>query len=892
MMKKYIPVITLAFIVTLFVTGVALASSANDSSSPNIHSAPLALPEVQQAEPEGCLECHEGVEDIREPGSDMLKQIMAQGECTTCHGGDPAETEVAEAAHGPEGEFFPDPGSPNIVGKTCGKCHIDYGYALDLSLMNTEAGKIQGNLWAWGVHGEYGEERVVKYGNYTLDDEDGSEPIFGTDTYRAYMQALIDTYPDQMPSHMDQLPEPSVEEIVADPSLAAFTYLRNQCQRCHVGVPGRDRRADYRGMGCSSCHVPYGNEGLYEGGDPTIPRDEAGHLLQHVIIGTREARNGIPIETCNSCHNRGKRIGVSFEGIMEFPYGTPFTESGGKQPKMHTKQYLYIKDDLHHDPISREGNPDGGMFCQDCHTGIEMHGDGNLFGTTLAQVEIECSDCHGTPDIYPWDLPIGFGEELITGVPEDPRGTTTQLPTNMMDGTVYDVEDGYLLTSRGNPFGNVVRRGDDAIVHSATGRDYTVPTLKSIKDAATWKNVDAEVAMDKIAAHQDELECYACHADWAPQCYGCHVTADYSEEKTGMDWVAIGNSKAPDGTVDTSLVTPGNIAEGRSYLRWEEPILGINGEGRVTPIIPGCHVIYTVIGPDGANLAHNVIGRTLPGEEGGGPEGQVGLDMAPAQPHTVGREARRCESCHSNPKALGYGVEGGRFLLGYEEPRVIDLRDSEGNVIPENFQIQMSAIPDLPRDLSQVVDPETGQQVMTIGSHWPQSGPLTADQRERMERTGVCMGCHTEMADTAFWTDEVIAKYGTIVSNDDHIQVMNQVLKDAVTGVASAESAAEPDTAPEAAPDAAPDEVAALSAEAEAAMEQVQSLETDLADTKSALADARTELANSEATTSAMEAGISEDVDSGLSNAALYVILALIGGLLLGAGIMYLGKKS
>ena len=83
---------------------------------------------------------------------------------------------------------------------------------------------------------------------------------------------------------------------------------------------------------------------------------------------------------------------------MEFPYGSPYDASGGKQPKLHTKNYLFIKDDLHHQTASRPGNPEGGLLCQDCHTSIDMHGDGNIFGTTLAQVEIECSDCHGTPD--------------------------------------------------------------------------------------------------------------------------------------------------------------------------------------------------------------------------------------------------------------------------------------------------------------------------------------------------------------------------------------------------------------------------------------------------------------------------------------------------------------
>ncbi len=67
------------------------------------------------------------------------------------------------------------------------------------------------------------------------------------------------------------------------------------------------------------------------------------------------------------------------------------------------------------------------MLCQDCHTTIEMHGDGNIFGTTLAQVEIECTDCHGAPDRYPWELPLGFMDEFGRKLDSKPRGTTEKL---------------------------------------------------------------------------------------------------------------------------------------------------------------------------------------------------------------------------------------------------------------------------------------------------------------------------------------------------------------------------------------------------------------------------------------------------------------------------------
>ena len=310
------------------------------------------------------------------------------------------------------------------------------------------------------------------------------------------------------------VPQPSVEEIENDPKLAGFTYQRQQCQRCHVGVKGREKRGDYRGMGCSSCHIPYGNEGYYEGNDPTINKEEKGHMLVHKIQGTRKTKvkhgdveySGIPVETCNSCHNRGKRIGVTYQGLMEFPYGSPYNAEGGKQPKLHTKKYLFISDDLHHQIESRPENPKGGLLCQDCHTTIDMHGDGNIFGTTLAQVEIECQDCHGTTDQLSrgscrWATPRSSPRRL----PKTRRGLT-QRP-DARDGRVRDLlrqADGYLKTARGNPFGNVVKDGNKVIMHSATGNDFEVPLLKQLAMDNTWKSPNAKVAMSKVRQAQRE----------------------------------------------------------------------------------------------------------------------------------------------------------------------------------------------------------------------------------------------------------------------------------------------------------------------------------------------------------------------------------------------------
>ncbi len=125
--------------------------------------------------------------------------------------------------------------------------------------------------------------------------------------------------------------------------------------------------------------------------------------------------------------------------------------------------------------------------------------------------------------------------------------------------------------------------------------------------------------------------------------------------------------------------------------------------------------------------------------------------MAPVQPHTSGRKARSCESCHSNPKALGYGINDGQFIQKQGEDLYMDLQDLKtGKFVPANKTVQMKAIPGMDYDWSQIVTRD-GKQLQTVGSHWPDSRPLDQDMRENMEKTGLCMGCHQNMKNDELW---------------------------------------------------------------------------------------------------------------------------------------------
>lgn len=113
----------------------------------------------------GCLasKCHAGIEPIREHDSNMAKQIYAIGRqtgdpngCVVCHGGNPKEEKDKKIAHSappyaPESVFISLSGSMWINDKTCGQCHQAHVYAGHRSIMQTQAGIIQGALWGWSA---------------------------------------------------------------------------------------------------------------------------------------------------------------------------------------------------------------------------------------------------------------------------------------------------------------------------------------------------------------------------------------------------------------------------------------------------------------------------------------------------------------------------------------------------------------------------------------------------------------------------------------------------------------------------------------------------------------------------------------------------------------------
>ncbi len=693
-----------------------------------------------------CLGCHEGIEEINDTMHDYIFALGGSHEgrsCVVCHEGNPDASKKDDAHL----NMFPNPGAMWVVstGKGCGKCHSgrndlktlkthqmphptggelmevvstatdpsglsgsNHVYRMQRGLMATEFGKASHTLMSNGVvpKGDY------KFADYHMDDPDGLVPMVGTEDYKEFIRkSILEKFIKPADSSQSIPTFDKGMKLWNDEVKSAFSdYYRKECGRCHVWEEGRRKRGDLRAGGCSACHVLYTNDGIYEGNDPTIPKDKPIHPMKHEITLK------IPATQCNHCHTRGKRIGTTYVGAFEFDYKTdgkapPWDEEGNAQDLLYTKDYLKVREDVHFER---------GMQCIDCHTSIDVHGDGNLYPTTLYQVEIQCADCHGTPEKYPWELPVGFGTPVTLDGERGLFNTDTA---------------SYLLTSRGNPRSNLIKNGDQAVLTSYyDGTKHDIPLLKEKQIHNTWKTEQGKVAMSIVNQHIDKLECYSCHSTWAPQCYGCHTKYDRRELAT--DWVMTGAHHDPHTGKQNIVKTPGKVTiENRSFLRWEDPMLGINLKGKVSPVIPGCQVFFTYV--DSAGNIHD-LNKAYKLEDG-----TFNPTMAPVQPHANSIPARTCESCHTNPKTIGYGTSNSRSVgkIDGDRPMFQNLAEGLYGDIPgsETAKWQVPKIPDYPYALDQLVT-RSGKQVQNMPH--VEDRPLNKEERDKVEREGVCIACH------------------------------------------------------------------------------------------------------------------------------------------------------
>ncbi len=191
--------------------------------------------------------------------------------------------------------------------------------------------------------------------------------------------------------------------------------------------------------------------------------------------------------------------------------------------------------------------------------------------------------------------------------------------------------------------------------------------------------------------------CEACHSTWVPQCYGCHVKRD--EAQKHLDKLSLEE-------------TNGQWVEGRSYIRYQKPMLAV-WKDKVVIVTPGCQDVVSLFDKEG-ELEESFNRFT----------------MAAINPHTTQEKGRTCTDCHSSTKTVGLG-EG-----------VLTVRDSIITFTPLDKGIETEAGKTVGFDTFVALDGTPLQ----YGSR-PDLRPFNAGELRTILRVGLCVGCHSSYED-------------------------------------------------------------------------------------------------------------------------------------------------
>ena len=341
-------------------------TSALPPDHPPVGSSPKATNEIDQSRAEahrksaGCIECHEGIEDMHASTNVVLG-------CIDCHGGDPTPGLTMRKAHvaplhpelwqssanpsessvllnheSPEFIQFVNPGDLRVAEKACGLCHGDLVKTNQHSMMNHGA-----MLWGAALYNNGASpDKNYRYGQaYAADGAplrlESPIPVTEAMTRDLGILPFLDPLPRfalGQPSNLlrifekggtrqVELGNPNPFEAPGRPARRLSerglgtlnrvdpVYLNLQKTRLndpHLSFMGTNNNpGDFRSSGCTACHVPYandrsptnsgwwskyGHQGLSFSADPMISKKEKGHPIKHQFT------RSIPSSQCMSCH--------------------------------------------------------------------------------------------------------------------------------------------------------------------------------------------------------------------------------------------------------------------------------------------------------------------------------------------------------------------------------------------------------------------------------------------------------------------------------------------------------------------------------------------------------------------------------------------------------------
>ena len=384
---------------------------------------------------------------------------------------------------------------------------------------------------------------------------------------------------------------------------------------------------------------------------------------------------------CSACHYilpEGSRGNTVTEEVPEPPPG------GEKQEKPHPLVVKKVPEDnciRCHNRSGRIGLSYIGVFESEgygtpyekgAHTSQRLAGD--RFYLKIAEdihhtKKMACIDCHTRNEI--------MGDGTNYAHYEEQLEITCQ--------SCHDAQPG--RTRKGQQLNNVAAKdGRFVLTGKINGKDRELK-LPS-REACLYPG-------------HKRVKCESCHSTWVPQCYGCHVKRDKRE--THLDKLALQETK-------------GWWEEGRSYIRYEKPMLAVWGD-EVVIVTPGCQDLVTLIDEQGKSEAG----------------GFTRFTMAAINPHTIQAKGRGCKDCHASPKTVGLG-EG-----------TVMKKDGQWHFYPVDRGVQSGGATTPGFDNFVAIDGTPLQH----GSR-KNLRPFNGEELQRILRVGLCLDCHTTPNDPAY----------------------------------------------------------------------------------------------------------------------------------------------
>ena len=476
-----------------------------------------------------------------------------------------------------------------------------------------------------------------------------------------------------------------------------------------LSMPGtNDHPGDYRSSGCTGCHVIYandrsplhsgsysvfGNQGKSAQMDPTIPKNESGHPIQHIFT------RAIPTSQCIVCHiHPGTNMVSTYLGYIWWD-----NETDGEP--------MYSK--TQHDPTDRErynswlanpnaaaargkwndlaflnevGSPEFNKQLKHTQFGdFHSHGwvfravykrdrKGNMLdaedkpvdhadpekfakGVQLRDVHLDkgmhCADCHFAQDSH-GDGHI-YGEtrnavevdcvdchgsidrksNLRTSAAAAPAGgTNMELLRTPWGKRRFYWENGRLYqrsaVEKDKEPWEVVQVMDTITPGNPHYSEKSRLAKTILKDGQTWGAAPGDDS--KLAHANSKMTCYACHSSWTTSCFGCHLPMQANKKMRMLH--------------NEGRETRNYTSYNYDVLRDDVYMLGIDGTVTNHRIAPTRSTCAVVVSSQNANRDWLYYQQQTVSTEG-----FSGFGFSTYYPHTVrGKETKTCTDCHVSQK--------------------------------------------------------------------------------------------------------------------------------------------------------------------------------------------------------------------------------------------------